>query len=175
MNLQKGFKKLIDIFVQEDIPYMIVGGFATSYYNRYRYTADIDCVLQIYPAHIKKIVQYFPEWLPSLDAFRENAQRNVVFNLIDFESGVKYDFMLYHDSDYNWEAFNRRQKIEFDEIECYIASPEDLFISKLIWYNISKSGKQWEDLEFLLTLDNLDKHYIQQWTAKLFIKHHGLL
>ena len=175
MDLQQGFKKLIRIFETEDIPYMIVGGFATSYYNRYRYTADIDCVLQIYSHHIEKIVQHFPEWLPSLQAFRENAERNIVFNLIDFESGVKYDFMLYKDSDYNWGAFERRQKIEFEGIACFIASPEDLFISKLIWYNISKSGKQWEDLEFLLTLDNLDKQYIELWITKLFINHHGLL
>ena len=69
----------------------------------------------------------------------------------------------------------RRQKIEFGGIACYIASPEDLFISKLIWYNMSKSGKQWEDLEFLLTLANLDKQYIEQWTSKLFINRHGLL
>jgi hypothetical protein len=174
MDLQKGFKNLIHVFDTENIPYMIVGGFATSYYNRYRYTADIDCVLQIYPAHIDKIVKYFPEWLPSLQAFRENAERKIVFNLIDFDSGVKYDFMLYNDSDYNWEAFQRKQKIEFDDISCYIASPEDLIISKLIWYNISKSGKQWEDLEFLLALDNLDRHYIQSWTSKLFIDSHGL-
>ncbi len=81
--------------------------------------------------------------------------------------------MLYHDSDYNWEAFKRRQQIEFDGISCYIASPEDLFISKLIWYNISKSGKQWEDFEFLLTLTHLDKQYIEQWTSKLFINRHA--
>jgi hypothetical protein len=174
MDLQKGFKKLIQVFDEEDISYMIVGGFATSYYNRYRYTADIDCVLQIYPNHIEKIVKHFPEWLPSLQAFRENAERNVVFNLIDFDSGVKFDFMLYKDSDYNWEAFRRKQKIEFDDTPCFIASPEDLIISKLIWYNISKSGKQWEDLEFLWALDNLDKQYIILWTSKLFINCHGL-
>ena len=174
MDLRQGFKKLITVFDTEDIPYMIVGGFATSYYNRYRYTADIDCVLQIYPNHIEKIVKHFPEWLPSLGAFRENAERNIVFNLIDFESGVKYDFMLYSDSDYNWGAFKRRQKIEFEGITCFIASPEDLLISKLIWYNMSKSGKQWEDIEFLLSLENLDKQYIELWTSKLFINCHGL-
>lgn len=174
MDLQKGFIKLIHIFDTENIPYMIVGGFATSYYNRYRFTADIDCVLQIYPNHIEKIVRHFPEWLPQLEAFRGNAERGIVFNLIDFDSGIKYDFMLYQDSDYNWEAFSRRQKIEFEGVSCFIASPEDLIISKLIWYNISKSGKQKEDIQFLLTLENLNKWYIELWTSKLFINKHGL-
>ena len=56
MDLQYGLKKIITIFNDEKIPYMIVGGFATSFYNQYRFTADIDCVLQIYPNHIEKIV-----------------------------------------------------------------------------------------------------------------------
>jgi hypothetical protein len=174
MDLHKGFKKIVDIFNSEDIPYMIVGGFATSFYNRYRFTADIDCVLQIYPHHIEKIVKHFPDWLPFVEAFKGNAERGIVFNLTDYETGVKYDFMLYRDSDYNWIAFERRHKVTFDDIDCFIASPEDLIVSKLIWYNISKSGKQWEDIQFLLKLENLDKQYIELWTTKLFINCHGL-
>ena len=174
MDLQYGLKKIITIFNDEKIPYMIVGGFATSFYNQYRFTADIDCVLQIYPNHIEKIVKYFPDWLPFVEAFKGNAQRGVVFNLTDYETGVKYDFMLYQDSDYNWGAFERRHKVTFSNIDCFIAAPEDLIISKLLWYDISKSGKQLDDLKFLLKLDKLDRQYLEMWTSKLFIKRHGL-
>jgi hypothetical protein len=174
MNLMFGLKKIISIFDEEGIDYMIVGGFATSYYNRFRFTADIDCVLQIYPNHIEKIVKHFPDWLPFLQNFKENAARGIVFNLTDFETGVKYDFMLYQDTDYNWTAFERRKKVLFAGIDCFIASPEDLVIFKLIWYNISKSGKQWEDIEFLLQLEGLNMQYIENWTSKLLIKKHGL-
>jgi hypothetical protein len=174
MNLMFGLKKIISIFDEEGIDYMIVGGFATSYYNRFRFTADIDCVLQIYPNHIEKIVKHFPDWLPFLQNFKENAARGIVFNLTDFETGVKYDSMLYQDTDYNWTAFERRKKVLFAGIDCFIASPEDLVIFKLIWYNISKSGKQWEDIEFLLQLEGLNMQYIENWTSKLLIKKHGL-
>ena len=174
MDLQEGLKKIVAIFEKEDIPYMIVGDFATSFYNQYRFTADIDCVLQIYPHHIENIVKYFPDWLSFLEAFKGNAERGIVFNLTDYETGVKYDFMLYQDSDYNWKAFERRHKIKFNNLECYIASPEDLIIAKLLWFNISQSGKQLDDIKFLLTLDNLDKQYLDLWATKLFIKRHGL-
>ncbi len=174
MDLIKGFQKIIHVFEVEDISYMIVGGFATSYYNRYRFTADIDFVLQIHPHHIDKIIKHFPEWEQFKDGFKENTKRGSMFNLTDFETGVKYDFMVYQDSDYNWSAFQRRKKIEFSAVECFIASAEDLIISKLIWYNISKSGKQKEDIEFLLTLDGLDRKYLELWTTKLFINRHGL-
>ena len=112
--------------------------------------------------------------MPYLEGFKYNAEKGIVFNLTDFDTGIKYDFMLYQDSDYNWVAFERRVKVDFLGIDCYIASPEDLIISKLIWYNISKSEKQWGDLNFLIQLDNLDKQYLHLWTTKLFIKKHGL-
>ena len=174
MGLRNGLKKIVTIFEAEDIPYMIVGGFATGYYNHFRFTSDIDVVLQIYPHHIDKLVAHFPEWMPFVDGFKENAQKGIVFNLTDFETGMKYDFMTYQDSDYNWTAFERRKKVGFAGIECYIASPEDLIIAKMIWYNISKSGKLKEDIEFLLRLDGINKQYLELWTIKLFIKRHGL-
>ncbi|MFK7937681.1 MAG: hypothetical protein AB8G22_29455, partial [Saprospiraceae bacterium] len=56
----------------------------------------------------------------------------------------------------------------------YIAAPEDLVISKLQWYNLSESGKQLEDIKYLLTLDNLNLNYIKGWTSRLLIKTHEL-
>ena len=174
MNLQKGFQKIVKILEEEDISYMVVGGFATGYYNRYRFTADIDIVLQMYIHQIEKIVKHFPHWMHFLEGFKENAKRNIVFNLTDFETGVKYDFMVYHDTDYNWAAFQRRKKVSFSDIECFISSPEDLIISKLKWYEISKSGKQFEDLKFLMTLEDLDRDYLMTWALKLNINRYGL-
>lgn len=174
MDFKIALQKLADAFDNEKIDYMLVGGFATAFYNKYRYTADIDCVIQMYPHQIPKIVQHFPDWKWAEDGFIENAKRGIVFNFTDFESAIKIDFMLYQDSDYNWEAFQRREKVTYYEIETYIASKEDLIISKLMWYNISQSGKQMEDIEFLLTLDKLNMGYIKGWTTRLLIKTHGL-
>jgi len=175
MDLTKALQKIADVFEKEEVSYMIVGGFATSYYNRYRFTSDIDCVVGMYPHNIEKIVKHFPDWMSFLPAFKENAERGIVFNLTDFDTGVKYDFMLYQDSDYSWTAFERRKKVTFSGIDCYIATAEDLIISKLQWYNVSESGKQLEDIQFLLKLKNIDFQYLKLWTSKLYIKTHGLL
>lgn len=150
MDFKKALNKIVASFDAENIPYMIVGGFAMSYYNRFRFTADIDCVLQLYPHDIDKIVKYFPDWSPFTTSFKESAEKGLLFSLTDFETGVKYDFMLYQDSDYNWTAFERRKQVEFLGVHCFIASPEDLIISKLEWYAISKSTKQLEDIKFFL-------------------------
>ena len=98
-----------------------------------------------------------------------------MFNITDFETGIRYDFITYQDSDYNWAAFERREQVTFLETPCYICSKEDLIISKLKWYNSSKSEKQLEDLKFLLLDKKLNMQYLKVWLQKLNIKTHGLL
>ena len=159
---------------EEEIPYMIVGGFAVNFYNRVRFTADIDMIIQVYPHHVEKIVKHFPDWKSFTDSFKESVSQSRMFNLIDFETGVKFDFMVYQDSDYNWTAFERRRKVDFLGIECMISAPEDLIISKLQWYNLSRSEKQHGDIVFLLNELKLDKQYLEVWTTRMLINRHGL-
>ena len=99
MNFQKGLEKIVKIFDGEKIDYMIVGGFALSYYNRFRFTADIDCVIQVHPNDVEKIIKHFPDWLPSLESYKDSTKNGRLFNITDFDTGVKYDFMPYVDSD----------------------------------------------------------------------------
>lgn len=171
----KSLKKITGILNEEKINYMIVGGFAVSFHNRARTTNDIDLVLQIYPHHVKSILKYFPEWQGFEESFMDSARRGILFNITDFETGIRYDFMTYKDSDYNWTAFERRKQVEFFGVNCYISAKEDLIISKLRWYNITPSEKQMEDLKFLLLDKELDIDYLKIWLNRLKIKTHGLL
>ncbi len=174
MNLQKALQKIVSVFQKEDIDYMIVGGFAMSYYNSFRYTEDMDIVVQMYPKDIDSIVKHFPDWLPFVDSFKESARQGILFNLTDFETNVRYDFMLYKDSDYNWTAFERRRKILLTDIECFVSAPEDLIIAKLKWYALSESEKQIRDIKFLLEEVELNKQYLEIWAKRLNIKRYGL-
>ena len=171
----QALRKIVDILDTEKIDYMIVGGFAVSYHNRARTTNDIDIVLQIYPNQVKLLLKHFPEWQGFEKSFMESVKYGILFNITDFETGIRYDFMAYKDSDYNWAAFNRREEVLFFDKKCYICSIEDLIISKLQWYNITPSEKQMEDLKFLLLDKGLNMQYIKIWIQKLNLKTHGLL
>jgi len=168
-------KKIVNALNTEKIEYMIVGGFAVSFHNRARTTNDIDLVLQIHAAHIKPILKYFPDWREFEDSFRESVKHKIVFNITDFETGIRYDFMTYKDSDYSYRAFERREEVDFFGTKCYICSKEDLVISKLQWYNITPSEKQLEDLKFLLLDKSLNMTYIRSWIHTLKLKSHGIL
>lgn len=176
MNIfAKALKKITEILEKEEIDYMLVGGFAVSFHNRARTTNDIDLVLQIYPRHVENIINHFPEWKGHLEGFTDSVKRGQLFNITDFETGIRFDFMTYRDSDYNWTAFERRQQVEYFGIKTYISTKEDLIISKLKWYNITPSEKQMEDLQFLIIDDELDMDYLKIWLQRLNINTHGLL
>lgn len=167
--------RIVEALESEGIAYMIVGGFAVSYHNRARTTNDIDLVVQIYPKHVEKILTHFPDWMGFKGAFEQNVANGQLFNITDFETGIRYDFMVYQDSDYTYEAFQRRVHVDFMGRSCWMSSKEDLVVSKLKWYAASKSEKQLEDLKFLLLDPLLDMDYIRHWTKRLNIKTHGIL
>ena len=167
--------KIVKALESGNIPYMIVGGFAVCYYNRSRTTNDIDLVLQIRPEQVNTILQAFPLWKGFEDSFKDDISKGMLFNLTDFDTGIRYDFMSFQDSAYNREAFARRIQTTFYHIECFLSSKEDLVISKLRWHNISPSEKQMEDIHFFLLDDSLDKEYIREWTDRLKLDTYGIL
>ncbi len=172
---QKALQKIVDVLIEENIDYMIVGGFAVSYHNRARTTNDIDMVIRILPEKVGGILKHFPLWEPYEASFQDDIRRGIVFSIVEYEFGMRYDFMPFQDTEYGRAAFEWRQKVTYFSVECFMASEEDLVISKIKWHNISPSDKQVEDIQFLLTTENLDLDYIKGWVNKLNLKTDGLL
>lgn len=172
---QKALQKIVDVLTAERIEYMIVGGFAVSYHNRARTTNDIDMVIRILPEDVGRILKHFPLWEAYEASFQEDIRKGIVFNIVEYEIGMRYDFIPFQDTVYGKMAFSRRRIVDFFNVECYMASEEDLILSKIRWHNISPSDKQLEDIQFLLTTESLDLSYIQDWVNKLNLKTDGIL
>ena len=168
-------EKIDTILGFEKIDYMIVGGFAVSFYNRARTTNDIDLVIQIQADQIDRLLDHFPLWQGYAESFKEDVAQGMVFNIVDFETGMRYDFMPLQDTAYGEMTFSRRQEVEYLGIHCFMASKEDLILSKIRCHNISPSEKQMEDLEFLLLDEHLDKEYLITWSKHLNLDTYGLL
>ena len=125
-SILQALRTIVTVLETEEIPYMIVGGFAMSYYNRARFTADIDVVVQIHPHDVPRILAHFPDWSGFEEPFKQSVAQGSMFNITDFASGIRFDFMVYKDSDYNWTAFGRRRLVDFMGVSCKISTPEDL-------------------------------------------------
>ena len=167
--------KIVTALNTGEIPYMIVGGFAVCYYNRSRTTNDIDLVLQIQPGQVHTILEAFPLWKGFEESFQEDIRRGMIFNLTDFDTGIRYDFMSFQDNSYSREAFGRKVPVTFLGVDCMLSSKEDLVISKIRWHNMSPSEKQMEDIQFLLLDDSLDRTYIKDWVNQLKLDTYGIL
>ena len=83
--------------------------------------------------------------------------------------GWKIDFIIRKSRPFDQEEFRRRAPVELHGVTVFIASPEDVVISKLEWARQGQSQRQVEDAASVLRVrsHSLDQAYIQKWVAEL--------
>jgi len=163
--------KIAKILDELKIPYYVTGGFAISIYGRPRFTADIDIVIKMASYHksdfAKKIRTIFPEGYVDQDQIDSALKRVGEFNIIDPESGLKIDFFVAKNNEFEKEVFSRVRAKNIDYMVKF-TSPEDLVLSKLSWYREGQSTRQLEDIATVMSIQtDLDKVYIKKWVKKL--------
>jgi hypothetical protein len=149
------------------IAYMITGSMAMNYYAQPRMTRDIDVVLALAPADADKVVDLFrPDYYVSEGAVRASILSESIFNLIHNESVIKVDCIVRKNTPYRHAEFDRRKQISIDNFSTWIASKEDLIISKLFWAKDSRSEIQIRDVKNLIAT-GCNTSYIENWTREL--------
>jgi len=98
-----------------------------------------------------------------------------MFNIIDFETGFKIDFILRKETEYGRVAFQRRKLIDEFGTKVYVIAIEDLIIAKLQWIQQLQSEKQMDDIKNLLENSDIDKEYLTGWIRKLKINTFSIL
>lgn len=149
------------------IAYMLTGSMAMNYYAQPRMTRDIDLVVALTPFDGDKIVDLFsPDYYVSEDAVRDSIAGESIFNLIHNESVIKVDCIVRKNTPYRRAEFDRRQQIRIEDFFTWIATKEDLIISKLFWAKDSGSEIQMGDVRNLAAT-GYDAAYIENWTEEL--------
>ena len=169
------FKRIITVLQDNNIKYMLSGSMALSLYTIPRATRDFDFVVHLSAADISVLDNNFKDGYYCDKASIEDAvKRQSIFNIIDFGSGFKADFIVLKDDIYRQTEFERRRTTTFLDTVVYVVSAEDLLISKLIWIQELQSAKQVEDIEALKKIPDLDWNYIKFWVEKMKIKTFGI-
>ena len=167
---------LIKAFERLGVSYYIGGSVASSAYGKARATMDVDCVSDLTSAHIKNLVEILKnEFYADEDMIREAVDNRSSFNLIHLETMLKVDVFVVKSRSYDREALQRRKKDTLDEgegaPEVYLASPEDVVLSKLDWFDQGGRGseKQWNDVLGVLMVQKgrLDLEYLEHWAGQL--------
>ena len=152
-----------------DLAYMLTGSMAMMAYAVYRFTADVDVVLELREADAKRIIETFePDYYVPHNAVSRAILSNRMFNVIHQETAFKIDCVVKKTTEFQQTAFENRQKIDFYGGDIWVITKENLIISKLLWAKESRSEKQLTDVRNLV-LSGIDKPYVENWTQKLEI------
>ncbi len=174
MSIQDVLQRIILVLDQARIAYMLSGSFASAYYGAARSTQDIDFVIQATSEQLRSFIDALPvsEYYADLDSALEAHQRQSMFNLIDQATGWKIDLIIRKSRPYSHEEFRRRQRVSLHDVPLFVASAEDVIVSKLEWAKLAGSRRQIEDAAAILRVrwDALDHSYLAKWIAELGLK-----
>ena len=152
------------------IPYYVTGGFAVSIWGRPRFTADIDLIIKmshsIKNQFSRKIKEIFPKGYIDIDQIDTALARNGEFNFIDPDTGMKIDFWVSKKDEFEEECF-RNIKVKNLGYKVNFISPENLILSKLIWYGQTNSSRHLEDAQTVRKITKIDQNYLNIWAEKL--------
>ncbi len=149
------------------IEYMLTGSIALAIYSEPRMTRDIDIVVSLSGEYIEGLIKEFSnEYYIDDTAIQLAIQHKKMFNILHYKTGVKVDFIIRKDNDFEITKFDRMKKVDIGGFLCNIINKEDLIIQKLYWSKDSISEQQIRDVRSLIKT-GYDGNYVNQWITRL--------
>ena len=167
--------KVIEALEELDSPYLIGGSYASSAHGIARATMDIDILAAIPGKQAGALAAKLePEFYADELAIRQAIIAKRSFNVIHLETMFKVDVFISKRDPFDVTQLERRQL----EIVCrdpersaYVASPEDIILSKLRCYRQTneRSERQWSDVLGVMSVqaDRLHLEYLKHWAIEL--------
>jgi hypothetical protein len=171
LSVQTVFEKIRAALEEADIPYFVTGSFASSAHGIPRATNDIDIVIAPTRKQLEQLLSRFPESEYALspeDAF-DALKHRASFNVIDYATFWKVDFILRQYTPFDASRFARKQVVEIAGVRLDTATAEDILITKLWWAKLGESERQINDAAGIVQVqgDMLDREYVERWVAVL--------
>ncbi len=175
MSQEEFFATVVKTLNRLNIPYMLTGSVASSFYGEPRSTHDIDFVVVVSSSDVKRLIGSFDQtrYCLSEEAIQEAIARGTPFNLIDSNTGLKADFWPLKSDSYHQTCFDRRKKHGILGNETFVATAEDLILTKLEWGKLSGGSEvQFRDALGIYDVqkEKLDWEYIRKWSEHLGIE-----
>lgn len=164
MLLEEVYKKTVSFLNKNGFNYLVIGGIAAGVFGEPRITGDVDFCVFTKKSGIK-------DFLNKAEKDNFKFDRKEVLKSVE-ETGT---FKIWHgdfhidfiiaSTEFEKSAFQRKQKIVFQNIEAFFPSPEDLIISKII------PGRPQDKVDaekiVVRNFNQLDIKYLQNWAQKL--------
>jgi hypothetical protein len=170
---QDFFERVLTVLETRGIPYMVTGSVGAMLYGEPRLTNDMDIVVDLAPDRVEDLARQFdPDeyYFPPVEIVLQAIAQRGQFNILHVRSGSKVDLIIKKEDAYSRESFGRRRKTAFTpRRDADSSSPEDLILSKLLFYRDGGSEKHLRDIRGILTVSGpaLDIDYLNRWIRAL--------
>ena len=165
---------IVNLFEKMGINYMIGGSMASSLFGIPRSTQDVDFIVSLEDCQIGPLCSKLEgSFYYSESTIRDAVHRSASFNIIHLETMFKADVFVAGKASQSEFELQRRIPFQLEGSESayvYLASPEDLIIEKLVWYEKGNriSERQLKDVEGVIKIQKhkLDLYYLKTQATK---------
>lgn len=157
------------------VAYVVVGSIASSAYGETRATMDADLVADLREPDVERFAEVLGEgFYKDVESIRDAVRRRGSFNVIHLAAMLKVDVFIPQEGGFDTQEIRRRRELTLPtdpEERAYFASPEDVVLHKLLWYERGDrvSDRQWRDAVGVIAVQgaSLDADYMRSWAARL--------
>lgn len=152
------------------MPHMLTGSLASNFYGVPRSTKDADFVLQTSNFDFAALRAALGPSLriePQMSFETVTATQRYIIHKLEGEP-FKIELFFLSDDPHDRERFKRRRQGTIAGQPAFVASPEDVVITKLRWSMLGRRNKDIDDARNVISIQagTLDWSYIESWCAQ---------
>lgn len=163
---------LVAVFAALDaaaIPYMLVGSLASNFHGIPRSTRDADFVVELSSDSLQQLEALLPAELRlERQGGFEAVTGTMRFLIVLAGSPFVCELFGLSDDAHDQARFARRQAAKVLSHEAFVASAEDMIVTKLRWAAGARRSKDREDIRHMVAVrgPELDWAYIDRWVIE---------
>lgn len=169
MTADQAVVAVLDALDAAGVPYMIVGSLASNFHGIPRSTRDADFVVELPTGSLDRFDAALP---PGLTLDRQGSFETVTgtTRYLTELTGSPFVCELFVRSDdaHDQERFLRRQRVRVLDRVAFVATAEDMIVTKLRWADAAHRSKDFDDIRNIVAVrgPELDWAYVRRWSVE---------